>query len=323
MVHACMHGRPRSICVHASRHACSSKRTTCEDVAGSSLPKSDSIKHRVLCFLWLGWKILSKTKSQTLLLLGYLRPVFLCARDRWRAGASGTDAVRELCSGCTAIWFLGSIHATAYFYDDDDVSQLSATTTLLRRRHGRSVEFIHRRCWVSVPISSIYLLVLFSAGSSICRCRCSSKFVQICMFGMCYIQIINLCIKLSKFLTRWCWSEAIHGVRGGLQLDRFTGSVRRTAGSTRTIPISKCSKSANLAPLLHHKSTIRCDTIPCVPLNGETLDIIRSTRVQYRTCYTINPNSTVDQNMRALTLRLHKVPKPCNFWWYEVEKSKE
>jgi hypothetical protein len=56
------------------------------------------------------------------LLLGYLRPVFLRARDRWRAGASGTDAVRELCSGCTAIWFLGSVRATAYFDDDDDVS---------------------------------------------------------------------------------------------------------------------------------------------------------------------------------------------------------
>jgi hypothetical protein len=69
------------------------------------------------------------------LLLGYLRPVFLRARDRWRAGAFGTDAVRELYSGCTAIWFLGSVHTTAYFDDDDDddVSQLSAMTTLLRR----------------------------------------------------------------------------------------------------------------------------------------------------------------------------------------------
>jgi hypothetical protein len=79
-----------------------------------------------------------QTKPQTLLLLGYLRPVFLRARDRWRAGASGTDAVRELCSGCTTIWFLGSVHATAYFDDDDDVSQLYATTTLtwpIRRVH--------------------------------------------------------------------------------------------------------------------------------------------------------------------------------------------
>jgi hypothetical protein len=99
-------------------------------------------------------------KSQTLLLLGYLRPVLLRARDHLRAGASGTDVVRELCSGCMAIWLLGSIHATAYFYYDD-VSRLSATTTLLRRRHGRSIEFIHRRCWVSVSIFSLYLLVLF------------------------------------------------------------------------------------------------------------------------------------------------------------------
>jgi hypothetical protein len=119
--------------------------------------------------------------------------MFLRAQDRWRAGASGTNAVRELCSGCTAIWFLGSVHVTAYFYDDD-VSRLSATTTLLRRRHGRSVKFIHRHCWVSVFISSVYFLVLFSASSPICMFRCSSKFISICIFRMCYIQIINLCI---------------------------------------------------------------------------------------------------------------------------------
>jgi hypothetical protein len=145
--------------------------------AGSSLPKSGSIKHRVLCFLLAGMKNTLQTKPQTLLLLGYLRPVFLRARDRWRAGASGTDAVRELCSGCTAIWFLGSVRATAYFDDDDDVSQLSATTALQRRRQGRSVEFIHRPYWVSVSISSVYLLVLFSASSLICMFRCSSKFI--------------------------------------------------------------------------------------------------------------------------------------------------
>jgi hypothetical protein len=149
----------------------------CWCLAGSFLV-SASIKIEVLYFLRLvKRKNTLQTKPQTLLLLGYLRPVFLRARDRWRAGASGTDVVRELCWGCTAIWFLGSVHATAYFDDDDDVSQLSATTTLLRRRHGRSVEFIHRRGWVSASISSVYLLVLFSASSSICMFRCSSKFV--------------------------------------------------------------------------------------------------------------------------------------------------
>jgi hypothetical protein len=35
----------------------------------------------------------------------------------------------------------------------------------------------HRRCWVSVSISSVYLLVLFFASSSICIFRCSSKFI--------------------------------------------------------------------------------------------------------------------------------------------------
>jgi hypothetical protein len=151
--------------------------------------RTDSCMHELfVCRCWLykilefsassvEWKNTLQTKPQTLLRLGYLRPVFLRARDRWRAGASGTDAVCELCSGCMTIPFLGSAHVTAYFDDDDDVSQLSATTTLLRRRHGRSVEFIHRCCWVSVSISSVYLLVLFSASSSICVFRYSSKFV--------------------------------------------------------------------------------------------------------------------------------------------------
>jgi hypothetical protein len=114
--------------------------------------------------------------NQTLLLVEDPRPVLLCARNRCRAGASGTDVVCELCSGCTTIWFLGSIHATDYFYDDN-VSRFSATTTLLRRQHGRSVEFIHRHCRVSVSISSVYLPVLFSTSSLICMFRCSSKFV--------------------------------------------------------------------------------------------------------------------------------------------------
>jgi hypothetical protein len=51
--------------------------------------------------------------------------VLLHARNRRRAGASGTDTVRELCLGCTKIWVLGSIRATVY----DDDSRLSATTT--------------------------------------------------------------------------------------------------------------------------------------------------------------------------------------------------
>jgi hypothetical protein len=41
--------------------------------------------------------------NQTLLLVEDLRPVLLRARNHWRVGASGTDTVRELCSGCTAI----------------------------------------------------------------------------------------------------------------------------------------------------------------------------------------------------------------------------
>jgi hypothetical protein len=152
-----------------------------------------------------------QTKPQTLLLLGYLRPVFLRTRDHWRAGASGTDVVRELCSGCTAIWFLGSVHATAYFYDDDDVSRLSATTTLPRRRYGRSIEFIHRRCWVSASISSIYLLVLFSANYSICMFRCSS-FKYACLecvtfkLSICVYVIImsnNFWIKIMRKLSRF------------------------------------------------------------------------------------------------------------------------
>jgi hypothetical protein len=47
-------------------------------------------------------------KPQTLLLLGYLRSVFLRTLDRWRAGASRTNVVRELCSRCTTIWFWGA-----------------------------------------------------------------------------------------------------------------------------------------------------------------------------------------------------------------------
>jgi hypothetical protein len=44
----------------------------------------------------------------------------------------------------------------------------------------------------------LYLLYLFTC-SFFCQFfnmmfRCSSKFVEICMFGMCYIKIINLCI---------------------------------------------------------------------------------------------------------------------------------
>jgi hypothetical protein len=138
-----------------------------------------------------------------------------CTHGIWKAGASGTDAVRELFLGSTAIWFLGSVHATSYFYDDNDVSQLSAMTTLLRRRHGRSVKFIHRCCWVSVSISSIYLLVLFlpvlqyacldvlqSSFKYACL-ECVTFKLSICVYAIIMLNnfLIKIVRKLSKFLT--------------------------------------------------------------------------------------------------------------------------
>jgi hypothetical protein len=68
-------------------------------------------------------------QNQTLLLLEDLCPVFMRAQDRWRAGASGTDAVRELCSGCTTIWFLGGVRATACI----DFSTTTTTPDFLQR----------------------------------------------------------------------------------------------------------------------------------------------------------------------------------------------
>jgi hypothetical protein len=74
----------------------------------------------------ISYDLVGKT-NQTLLLEEDLCPVLLRARNRWRTGASGTDTIRELCSGCTTIWFLGSVRATAY----DDDSRLSAMITHL------------------------------------------------------------------------------------------------------------------------------------------------------------------------------------------------
>jgi hypothetical protein len=85
--------------------------------AGSSLSKSGSIKYR------------NKTTNST---ATQVSPSSVPARTGSLEGRClRTNTVREFCSGCTAIWFLGSVHTTAYFYDDD-VSQLSATTMLLR-----------------------------------------------------------------------------------------------------------------------------------------------------------------------------------------------
>jgi hypothetical protein len=163
--------------MHACLHAGSSFRRSCRRRAVNRQLTSHPFASQggsIYIRVSISSGLVGKTK-QTLVLVEDPRPVLLRARNRWRVGASGTDVLRELCSGCTSIWFLGSVHAIAYFYDDD-VSRFFATTTLLRR-HGRSVEFIHRRCWVSVSISSVYLPVLFSASSSICMFRCSSKFV--------------------------------------------------------------------------------------------------------------------------------------------------
>jgi hypothetical protein len=152
--------------------------------------------------------ILSK-QNQTLLFSEDPCPVFLHARDRWRACASGTDAVRELCSECTAIWFFGSVHATAYFYNDD-VSRLSATTTLLRRRHDRSVEFIHRRCWVSVSISSVFFLLLVLQYACLDVLQSSFKYaclecvtfkLSICVYVL--IMSNNFWIKIMRKLSRF------------------------------------------------------------------------------------------------------------------------
>jgi hypothetical protein len=158
------------------------------------------------------------------------------------AGASRTDAVRELCSGCTAIWFLGSVRASAYFDDDDDVSQLSATTTLLRRRHGRSVEFIHRRYWISASISSVYLLVLFlPVLQYVCLDVLQSSFKYACLecvtfkLSICVYVIdiimsnnfwINIMRKLSKFLK-----ATAHQVGTG----RVAAWARRTPPPSRSL----------------------------------------------------------------------------------------
>jgi hypothetical protein len=75
------------------------------------------------------WALVNLHATNSLRFLKDLRLVLLRAWDYWRAGASGTDVVRELCSRCTGNLVFGSVRATVYINDD---SRLTAMTTLLR-----------------------------------------------------------------------------------------------------------------------------------------------------------------------------------------------
>jgi hypothetical protein len=75
------------------------------------------------------WKILFKQNLKLCCYSG-ISPVLLRARDHQRAGAFGTNVVRELYSGCTTIWFLGAFaRLPTSTTTTPDCSNYSATTT--------------------------------------------------------------------------------------------------------------------------------------------------------------------------------------------------
>jgi hypothetical protein len=133
-------------------------------------------------------------KPQTLLLFGYLRPVFLRARDRWRAGASGTEPFVNSARGVRQFGFWGAFTRLPTFMTtttsldslqrlccyDDDMTDPSSSSTAAAGYLSISPLFIYLFFFLPI-IQYACLDVLQSSFKYACLERVTFK-LSICVY---------------------------------------------------------------------------------------------------------------------------------------------